>query len=859
MVPLEARTKKGDKHLADGRAHEAKREWDGALDSYEKALSEDPSELLYQMAAEKARFQAAQNHVNEGLRMRSKGLLGEAMLEFQKAYAINPGSAVAQQELARTQDMILRERKRVADTGKESEPSQRALTPADEMKRQTREKIDRILPAPELKPLNPEPIKNLTINNQPVKVLFDTIGKVAGINVLWDPEYQQPPRNSFTINFENATLEQALDYIGVLTKSYWKPLSSNTIFITNDNPNKRRDYAEMVAQTFYLTNVSLPQEIQEIVNAVRSISELQRVVAFTSQNAIIVRGEADQVALAAKMIHDLDKPRAEVVVDILVMEASTVFRRQLTAALAPNGLTVPLNFTPRAGLRVVTDAKTTTPTTPTTTTTGTGDTTTTGSTTTTGGATTTTTGGSTDIPLSNLSHLASSDFSMSLPSALLQLTLADTKTKVLQAPQLRSVDGVKASLKIGERQPTATGSFQPGIGGVGINPLVNTQFNFIDVGVNVDLLPHVHDNGDVSMHIELDISTVAGKVNLGGIDQPIIGQRKVIHDVRMHDGEVNLLGGLINQQDSKQVTGIPGLSSIPLLRRLFSGETVDRERGELMIVLIPHIVRSPEITAQNLRGIAVGNQTSIKLGYAPKPADVVSGPAAAVALQPAAVPAPSAMPAAMPPSGTPPVSAPALNPPATAPALTAPAAPMTPPVTAPPLTAPATAMSPPVTAPPPVTGPPMTVPAAAAPETIPPAGNARVIFSPAQIETRVASPVSVALVLDGGVDVASAPMQIQYDPRILQLKDVVRGDFLSSDGQQPIFTKDIPPNSGTAVIQLNRQPGTPGVNGGGVLVTLNFQAVARGMATVTIPNLMVRNSQGQPVASGSPQFSIRVQ
>src|SRR4051795_2152472 len=356
MAPLQARTRKGDKSSAEGRGHEAKREWDAALEAYKKALSEDPSELMYQMAAEKERFQTSQNHVNEGLRIRSKGMLGEAMLEFQKAYAINPGSSVAQQELTRTQEMILRERKRVAESGKESEPQQRALTPAEEQKRQTKEKIERILPSPELKPLNPVPIKNLTINNQPVKVLFETIGKVAGINVLWDPEYQQPAKNTITISFEDATIEQALDYIAVLTKSYWKPLSPNTIFITNDNPNKRRDYAEMVAQTFYLANVASPQEIQEIVNAVRSISELQRVVAFTSQNAIIVRGEADQVALAAKMIGDLDKPRAEVVVDILVMEASTTFRRQLTAALSPTGLNIPVNFTPRLSLRSVPSA-----------------------------------------------------------------------------------------------------------------------------------------------------------------------------------------------------------------------------------------------------------------------------------------------------------------------------------------------------------------------------------------------------------------------------------------------------------------------------------------------------------------------
>jgi general secretion pathway protein D len=695
---------------------------------------------------------------------------------------------------------------------------QRGLTPAEEQKRETREKIGRIMGTAELRPLNPEPLKNLTIRNSTVKTLFDTVAKVAGINVLWDPEYQQPARNAFSVEFDNTTLEQALDYISVITRSYWKAMSPNTIFITNDNPNKRRDYAEMVAQTFYLNNVSAPQEIQEIVNAVRSIAELQRVVAFTSQSAIIVRGEADQVALAAKMIHDLDKARAEVVVDILVMEASSIFRRELTAALAPTGLNIPVNFTPRGGLKVVQDATTTPPNTDDP---GTGNT------------TTPTTNNA--IPLSNLGRMSTADFSMTLPNALLQATLADTKTKVLQAPQLRSIDGVKATLKIGERQPTASGSFQPGIGGVGINPLVNTQFQFIDVGVNVELLPHVHDNGDVSIRIDLDISTVSGHVNLGGIEQPIIGQRKVQHEIRMHEGEVSLLGGLINTQESKQVTGIPGLSSIPLLRRLFSGESVDKQRGELMIVLIPHIVRAPELTAQNLRGISVGNQTAIKLNYAPRPTDVVSGPAAAAALQPA-TPAPT-------PSGQPPAAGSAVN----TPGVTAPA--INPPATAPPATAPPMA--------PPATAPPMTAPPAETPAS-PPSGNARVVFSPAQVESRVASQLAVSVLIDGASDVASAPLTIQYDPKMLRLNDVVRGDFMASDGQQPVFTKNIMNDTGAAVIQLNRQPGTPGVSGSGVLVTLNFTTLARGLTVVNLPNLAVRNSQGQPVAGGAPQLSISV-
>jgi len=168
----------------------------------------------------------------------------------------------------------------------------------------------------------------------------------------------------------------------------------------------------------------------------------------------------------------------------------------------------------------------------------------------------------------------------------LQATLSDARTKVLQAPQVRSVDGVKATLNIGDRVPTASGSFQPGIGGVGINPLVNTQFQYIDTGVNVELLPRVHDNGDVTIHVDLNINSVSRYVDLGGISQPVISQKKISHDIRMREGEVGLLGGLINEQENKTVTGIPGLSSIPILKHLFTGDSTDHSRSELMIVLI---------------------------------------------------------------------------------------------------------------------------------------------------------------------------------------------------------------------------------------------------------------------------------
>ncbi len=408
--------------------------------------------------------------------------------------------------------------------------------------------------------------------------------------------------------------------------------------------------------------------------------------------------------------------------------------------------------------------------------------------------------------------------------------MSDANTKILQAPQVRSLDNVKAVLKIGDREPTATGSFQPGIGGVGINPLVNTQFTYIDVGVNVEITPRVHDNGEVSMHVDLDISSVNGQVNLGGISQPIIGQRKVSHDLRVQEGQVSLLGGLIQQQDNKTVTGIPGLSSIPLLRRLFTGESVDRNHNELMIALIPHIVRRPDITPENLRTIAVGNATTIKLNYAPRPVDAAAAKAAAAAA------------AANPPSTAAVIS----NPVAAPPNAPVPPAALAPPATAPPATAPPALV-------PPATAPPVPPAAAASPS---PAGSARVFFQPLAQAT-VAAPFTVSLAMENGADIAGARLQIQFDPRFLRLNDVTPGDFLAQ-GQTPVLTKNIQNDGGLATVQIGGPPGAPGVSGMGVLVNFVFQAVNRGATNVMIPNLRVTNTQGQVLASSAVPLAVTI-
>ena len=584
-LALNAKTPTGDKFLAEGKLKEAHKDWQGAYDLYAKALAEDPSEVLYVIAAGRSRVQAAYQRILAGRRLRASGRLKDALAEFLRARSLDTSMAVVDQEIAITQEMMRRP----------SSPEDRGLTPIQQMNKERDERIARIMAPPVLDPPVRSPI-TLKLYNESSKTFFETLAKFAGLAILFDPEYQ--PMKVARFETIDASIEESLDNLAMLSKSYWKPLSHNTIFVTNDNPNKRRDFETQVTRVFYLCNASSAQEVQEIVNVVRSVVDLQRLFPYQSQYAIVAKGEVDKIALAEKLIHDLDKPRSEVAVDILVIEASKVFSRQLTSAVASTGLNEPVKFSPRSSIQVNTGSS---------------------SSSSSSSSATSSTSSSTSVGLNSLGHLASSDFAITLPSALLQAAMSDADTKILQSPQLRAVDGVKAILKIGDRQPTATGSYQAGTNATATNALVNTQFTYIDVGVNVELLARVHENGEVSMHLELEVSNVNGHVNLGGIDEPIIGQRKVVHDVRMQEGEVTLVAGLSNRQDTKSVTGIPGLAGIPILRRLFTGESVDRSQGELMIAIVPHILRRPEYTPDNLRGVATGTTGTTKLNYSAPP------------------------------------------------------------------------------------------------------------------------------------------------------------------------------------------------------------------------------------------------
>jgi len=423
------------------------------------------------------------------------------------------------------------------------------------------------------------------------------------------------------------------------------------------------------------------------------------------------------------------------------------------------------------------------------------------------------------VSLAQLAHISTNDFSVGLPGALLNMIMTDSKTKVLNHPTVRASDQMKVSLAIGQKIPYATGSFQPGVGTVGVSPLVSTQFNFAEVGVNVDITPQVHSNSEVTLHVEINVSSVAQYLNLGGVAQPVISQNKNIADIRLREGEVNILSGLTTSQDSKSVSGIPGLTNIPVFGHiLFGSDHTDKESGQLMIALVPHIIRSPDYTAENMRAVFAGGETVIKLNYAPKPED----------LAPAA-----------------PAPAPAAGVPAASPAAGSPAAPVSSPFVLPP-----TAPTPPPTAVPP-TGTP--VPPA-------PSGETRLTFAPGTIQAAPGSPVSVNVRIENANDLFSgAPIKIKFDKDHLRLNDIVAGDLFSRDNVQTTTQKDIRNDTGDASLTVARFPGMPGVSGSGTIVTLNFVAISPGPTTVRVTEPGLKNSKQQAITVAPAEIQVRVQ
>ena len=733
---------KGGSEYNQARKAENLQDLDTALQYYQKAYNSDPRNAAYRIKLNQIRMEAGQLHVRQGQKLREKGDLQAAVGEFQRATTIDPANEAANQELSKTLQIIA-EKNRQADAQANAEPEENASAYA--------------AAPPELKPLSRAPI-NLKASDDS-KVIFNTIGKLAGVDVIFDSDFVA---RRIQVEFTNISLEQALEIACIQSKAWWKPVTENVIFIIQDTAQKHRDYDETVVKTFYLSNVTQPQDLTDIANGLRQVAEIKKIQQLNSQNAIIVRDTPDKIAIAEKLINDIDKARPEVVIQVEVLSASTDRLRDLGVL---TGQSASIAFNP-----------------PTTTTTNNNNS---GSNTTTSNA----------LPLKGF-HFSTADYSVTLPGATANFILTDTATKIIQSPEIRSVDGQPARLRIGSRVPIATGSFQAGVG-VGtnaVNPLVNTQFTYLDVGVNVDITPHVHPNHEVSMKVMIEVSQVTGQAAIGGIQQPIIGSNKIEHDIRLREGETSVLGGLFQQIDSNTLNGIPGLSQIPFMQYLVSDKKKDHQESDVLIVMTPRIVRLPDWTKANLRSIYAGSETNVQV----KRESEIRTPTAPAPTQPTTTPNPNAAMA--------PASSGATNPAGT-----------------------------------------------------PDATAARVRFEPGALNLKTGQTAVVGIAVDNVTDLFAIPMMVQYDPAVISVEEVQHGAFLSGGNQEIAIVQRVDAEHGQAIISATLQPNTPGVSGSGTLLGLVVKAKAPGNAKLSIVQVNAIDSQHKVIPLVTGEATVQVQ
>jgi general secretion pathway protein D len=322
------------------------------------------------------------------------------------------------------------------------------------------------------------------------------------------------------------------------------------------------------------------------------------------------------------------------------------------------------------------------------------------------------------------------------------------------------------------------------------------------VGVNIDITPRVHAGREVTLKVSLDISSVTGNSNIGGISQPVIGQRKIEHEIRLKEGEVNLLGGMMEEDQTQSMSGYPVLATIPFLKYFFGSETKDHRENELVFALIPHIVRGPDVNDSNQRLIDVGTANSLQLRHISKTEAAPAGGGAAAA-------------------GTPQAAAPGgQGRPATPGAVT------------------------PVPTPAPVTAP---------------GAGASFLFDPGTITQAKGGTFTVNILISGAQNVYSVPLQLNYDPSKLQLMNVSNGGFLSQDGQAVAVVHREDETIGQSQITVTRPPGAGGVSGQGAVVTITFEAKASGQTPLTITRGGARDPGLQAITVNGAQAAVTVQ
>ena len=511
---------------------ELQNDFDRAVIEYGRAVEEQPDDRQAQLALNRASLRAAEAHYAAGRRFARLSLWEDALAEFQIAYDLNPTRGDVADALRAARDNV---RSAMAARAE-------GVTELEALIDRTR---DAAPPGLDL-PREMELPDSIVFRDASARAVFSTLGQFGNTTIVFDPAFRD---SALSIDLRDTTFDVALAAVAASTQNFFRVTAPRTVAIIPDTPAKRREYEEEVVRTFYLSHA----DVAETIDALRLVIDTRRLAATTAANAISIKDTPERIEAAAKLIRAIDKARAEVAIEVQLLEVDRQALRDYGLRLfgdTGTGVDSAIGVDDSGGLSVDDIGRLTLP----------------------------------DLLVGNL------------PSLNLRLIETHTNTRVLANPRIRTSGGVEASASFGERVPVPVTTFAPfAAGGVSQQPI--TSFNYETVGVNIEIMPRIHHDDRVSLEIEIEISNLTGS---GYADVPTFGTRKIATTIRLMDGETTVLAGLIRDEEREELEGIPGLSDVPIIGRLFGRTRTETQETDIVLTLTPHILSGLELDEEDL-------------------------------------------------------------------------------------------------------------------------------------------------------------------------------------------------------------------------------------------------------------------
>ena len=721
--------------FSDGQNQAKQGNWDAAVVHYTRAAREDPGNIEYRMSLEQALRESSKFHVEEARKFMASEDLEQAIEEFALANQLDPSNQYAQQELVDARQALAERQDR------RQEASQFE---------QRREQARQLLTTqPVLEPSSAAPVNLRFAQDTSLQRIFEVLSTLSGINVLFDEAFRD---RRVTINLVDVSFQEALDKLVLINRLFYKVVDPSTIIIP-DNAQKHRQYDDLVLRTFYITNA----EVNTIANMLRTIAGIQRVQPNPELQSITVRATPDQVAVAQRIVELNDKAKSEIILNIEILEVNRT--KMLEFGLRASEYELGLRFA-LAG---------STP----------GD-------------------AGTSFRLNRLASIDSSDWVVTFPTSLsYRFFKSNSEARLLASPKLRAMEGQPAELNLGREVPIPVTSFvsQLGTGGVPNTPV--TSFQYRNVGINIVITPKVFVNGEIELELSLETSAQLETVVIAGIALPVFGTRQVNNVVRLRDGETNLIGGLIQQDELNSISGLPGITDTPILNKIFSSNTQRSDQREVLFSVTPQIIRAPRVTVEDLMALPMGTEQSIRVpGARPSPfppplADEDEEPVVPDELDELDEPDEPGQP----------VDEDVAEPDDAEDAEPAPAEPIE-----------------------------AELEDEASAESTR-LGPITVVFSPPRVEVAAGDRIELALIAGGAERLSSGQINITYDPAALEVVDVQPGPFLTIAGKQVSFVPFI--DQGRIRVDFSRENDPVGLRGSGHILRVVVEATAPGSLTVS--------------------------